>query len=121
MVAVVPGLVPRKNATQPPTPRAIICAFRRWPADRPYRCQPAGVRLGVIPAGPVRVGGCDGVGSGGAGAVYQEHSFGVTGQDDGQGVLNDGDVVPGPAASDQETERLAHGWLLLHQRVGLIR
>jgi hypothetical protein len=42
-------------------------------------------------------------------------------QDDGQGVLNGGDVVPGPAAGDQETERLAHGWLLLHQSVGLTR
>jgi hypothetical protein len=79
------------------------------------------MRLGVISGCPVGIGRGDGIGSARAGAVHQKHSFRVTGQDDRQDVLNGGNVVPGPAASDQETERLAHGWLLLHQRVGLIR
>lgn len=67
-----------------------------------------GMRLGVVSGGPVRAGRGDGVGSAGTGPVHQEHSFGVAGQDGGQGVPNGGDVVSGPAAGDQETERLSH-------------
>ena len=38
---VLPGLRPRMNAAHPSAPRAIISAFRRYPAARPYRCQSA--------------------------------------------------------------------------------
>ena len=41
-VAAVPGLAPRRNATQPSAPKAIIFAFLSCPAARPWRCQPAG-------------------------------------------------------------------------------
>jgi len=108
----------RHTPTRSEGDHLCVPALPRGPAVPPPIC---GVRLGVVSAGPVRVGGGDGVGSAGAGPVHQEHSFGVTGQDDGQSVLDGGNVVPGSAASDQETERLAHGWLLLHQSVGLIR
>jgi hypothetical protein len=32
--------------------------------------------------------------------------------DCGQGALDDGAVVPGPAAGDEEAEGLAHGWVV---------
>jgi len=41
-VAVVPGLAPRRNATQLSAPKAIIFAFRSCPAARPWRRQSAG-------------------------------------------------------------------------------
>jgi hypothetical protein len=41
----------------------------------------------------------------------KEDSLGVAGQDCGQGMLNDGVIVPCAAPSDQETEGLAHRYL----------
>jgi hypothetical protein len=35
MVAVVPGLVPRRNAAQPSAPSVTISILRRCPAARP--------------------------------------------------------------------------------------
>lgn len=70
------------------------------------------VGLGAVSGCPVGVGRGDGVGSARAVAVYQYDALGVTGQDHGQDVLDDGGVVPGPAAGDKEAEGLAHVWLL---------
>ena len=62
------------------------------------------MRLDPVSRCPGGVGRSDGVGSARAGAVHQEHSLGVAGQDHGQGVLDDAGVVPGPAAGDEEAE-----------------
>jgi hypothetical protein len=107
---VLPGLAPRMNAAQPSAPRAIISGLRRYPAARPYWFPVGGVLLGVVAGGPGGVGGGDHVGSAGTGGVHQQDALGVPVQDHGQGVLNDGHVVPGAGAGHQEPERLAHGW-----------
>ena len=111
MVALVPGLALCRNATQPSAPRPIIFAFRSCPGGRAVGSPVRRVRLDAVSRCPVGVGRGDGVGSAGAGPVHQEHSLGAAGQDRGQGVLDDGAVVLGPAAGDEKAERLAHVWL----------
>jgi hypothetical protein len=64
------------------------------------------VRIGAVSGRARRVCRGDAVGSARAGAVHQEHSLGVASQDHGQGVLDNGGVVPGPAAGDEEAEGL---------------